>query len=118
MRAFVLFGIRQIVFSVGGGFSQGKVAVLSNAVVGALKNDASAGKKYLIAGQNTTIYDFFKAYKEASGARTLLMPIPVGTGLFADCSLATREIGFANRPFVEGWREVIATDAQVKQLSS
>jgi nucleoside-diphosphate-sugar epimerase len=91
---------------------------VANAVVGALGNDASAGKRYLIAGQNTTIYDFFKAYKEASGARTILMPIPIGTGLFADCSLASHEIGFANRPFVEGWREVIERDAQTKLLSA
>lgn len=91
---------------------------VSNAVVGALKNDASAGKRYLVAGQNTTVYDFFKAYKEASGARTLLMPLPIGTGLIANCELAAQEIGFSNRPFVEGWREVIDSDKQMKALSA
>jgi nucleoside-diphosphate-sugar epimerase len=83
---------------------------VAGAVVGALANDASAGHAYLTAGRNETVYDFARAWKEASGSRTVLVPIPTGTGLYVDCSRAEREIGFVNRTYVDGLREVLAAD--------
>jgi nucleoside-diphosphate-sugar epimerase len=80
------------------------------AVVGALANDASAGHAYLTAGRSDTLYDFAMAWKEASGSRTVLVPIPTGTGFYVDCSKAEREIGFVNRAYVDGLREVLAAD--------
>lgn len=91
---------------------------IANAVVGALSNDGSKGKAYLTAGANTSIYDFAKAWKEAARSRTLLIPIPIGTGVHVDCSKAEREIGFSNTPFVQGLRETFEADVQFKRLSA
>lgn len=83
---------------------------IANAVVGALANDASGDQAYLTAGQNTTVYDFVKAWRAAAGKRNLVWPLPVGTGMYVDCSKAEREIGFKNRPFEDGLRETFAAD--------
>jgi len=91
---------------------------IANSVVGALQNDASAGKAYITAGANTSIYDFAKAWREAAGARNWLVPIPMGTGVRVDCSKAEREIGFKNTPFVQGLRETFEADARYKQLGA
>lgn len=87
-------------------------ADVANAVAGALANPASGGKAYITAGANTTVYDFLKAWREAAGQRNWLVPLPFGTGLFADCSAAERDLGFRNRPFVEGLRETFAEEAR------
>lgn len=91
---------------------------VANAVVGALANDASGGKAYLTAGANTSLYDFAKAWKEAAGLRTWLIPIPLNTGVHVDCSKAEREIGFKNTPFVQGLRETFEADLQYKRLAA
>ncbi|HLK37414.1 MAG TPA: NAD-dependent epimerase/dehydratase family protein [Polyangiaceae bacterium] len=79
-------------------------------VVGALRNDASAGQAYLVAGRDETVYDFARAWLEAADRRAVLVPIPVGTGIHSDSSRAAREIGFANRSYVDGLRETFAAD--------
>lgn len=84
---------------------------VANAAVGALRNDSSAGKAYLTAGRQDTVYDFMRAYREASGKRTWVIPVPVPTGVRVDCSLAERELGFANRAYVDGFAECIEADA-------
>jgi nucleoside-diphosphate-sugar epimerase len=87
-------------------------ADVANAVVGALANPASGDKAYITAGANTTVFDFCKAWREAANQRNWLIPLPFGTGLFADCSAAARDLGFHNRPFVEGLRETFAEEAR------
>jgi nucleoside-diphosphate-sugar epimerase len=83
---------------------------VADAVVGALRNDTSAGQAYLVAGRDETVYDFVRAWLEAAGKSSLLVPIPTGTGVFSDSSKAMREIGFHNKPYVEGLRETFAED--------
>jgi dihydroflavonol-4-reductase len=87
---------------------------VANAVVGALQNDASAGSAYITAGVNTTVYDFALAWREAANKRNLLVPIPVGTGVFVDNSRAEREIGFTNTPLVEGLRTTFADEERYR----
>ena len=87
---------------------------VANAVVGALRNDASAGKAYLTAGRPDTIYDFLSAYKRVSGNRAWLMRIPIPTGMRIDCSLAERDLGFSNVPYDEGLAACFATEAAVR----
>jgi nucleoside-diphosphate-sugar epimerase len=88
---------------------------IANAVVGALKNDASAGQRYITAGANATLFDLINAYKIASGKSNLVWPLPLGgLGMYVDCSRAEREIGFAPRPFVDGMRETIADDRKYR----
>lgn len=83
---------------------------VANAVVAALRNDASADQAYLTAGLNNTVYGFLNAWKEAAGKRNFLIPIPTGTGVFADCSKAERELGFRNIDPVQGLRETFAEE--------
>jgi nucleoside-diphosphate-sugar epimerase len=78
---------------------------VANAVVGALRNDASAGKAYLIAGRDDTVESFLRAWKSVTQSKGAILPIPLGRGFRIDTSLAEREIGFKNRPYEEGLRE-------------
>lgn len=87
---------------------------VADAVVGALRNDDSAGKPYLIAGRPDTIHDFVRAWKEASGSRTLVLPLPVPTGVQIDCSAAERDLGFNNLSYTEGLRRVAAEESQAQ----
>jgi nucleoside-diphosphate-sugar epimerase len=87
---------------------------VANCVAGALGNDASAGKAYLTAGRNATLYDLAKAWREASGKRNWIVPIPTGLGMYVDCSRAEQEIGFTQRPFVETLRETLEADARYR----
>jgi nucleoside-diphosphate-sugar epimerase len=84
------------------------------AVAGALENDASSGKAYLTAGKNATVYELAQAYLTAAGRRALVLPLPMGTGLYVDCSRAERELGFVHRPLVDGMRETLEADARYR----
>lgn len=88
---------------------------VANAVVGALRNDSSAGRAYLIAGRSDTVYDFFRAYKQASGSRSWLFPVPLPTGVRIDCGAAERDIGFSNRAYLDGLRDTLADEARAEQ---
>jgi dihydroflavonol-4-reductase len=85
---------------------------IAEAVVGALRNDASAGKAYLTAGRSDTVYDFVRAWKEAAGKKNWVLPIPVPTGVRIDCSAAEREIGFKNVSYVDGLRATFEEEAR------
>lgn len=83
---------------------------VAEAVVGALRNDASIGQAYNVGGENIQVAEFMKALREVvpSAPRVLALPLPVGVKI--DNSKAARDIGFRNRPFVEALREVVAED--------
>lgn len=85
---------------------------IAGAVVGALRNDASAGSAYLTAGRSDTLYDFFKAFKQASGRRNWVVPVPLPTGVRIDCQRAEQELGFSNRSYVDGIAECLESDAR------
>lgn len=87
-------------------------ADVANAAVGALRNDASAGKAYLTAGRSDTLYDFFKAFKQASGRRTWILRLPAPAGIHVDCGQAERDLGFHNRSYVDGIAECLESDAR------
>jgi nucleoside-diphosphate-sugar epimerase len=90
---------------------------IANAVVGALRNDASGDQVYLTAGHSATFYDFASAWRAAAGKRNLVVPLPLGTGMYVDCSKAEREIGFRNTPFEEGLRATFEADAQYRLMA-
>ncbi|MEZ5510497.1 MAG: NAD(P)-dependent oxidoreductase [Gammaproteobacteria bacterium] len=83
---------------------------VAEAVVGALRNDASIGQAYNVGGENIQVAEFMKALREVvpSAPRVMALPLPVGVKI--DNSKAARDIGFRNRPFVEALREVVAED--------
>jgi dihydroflavonol-4-reductase len=80
---------------------------VASAVVGALHNDASVDKAYLVAGRDGTVEDFFRAWKSVTGARTSFFPLPLGRGLRVDTSLAQRDIGFDNVPYELGIQKML-----------
>jgi len=88
------------------------------AVVGALKNDDSAGKAYLIAGRDDTVENFFRAWKAATGARASLFALPLGEGLRVDTSLAQRDIGFNNVPYETGLQKMLEDERRFAAASS
>ena len=91
---------------------------VANAVAGALRNDASAGKAYLIAGRDDTVESFLEAWKAASGSRAALLPIPLGEGFRVDTSLAARDLGFENRSYEAGLRETFEDDVRFRAASA
>ena len=91
---------------------------IAAAVVGALRNDATAGRAYLTAGRSDTLYDFFKGYKAASGKRTWVIPIPLPTGVVIDCSRAEHDLGFSNRSYADGIREALDADRNYRAMKS
>jgi len=91
---------------------------VANAALGALRNDASAGKGYLIAGRPDTLYDFFKAFKQATRSFGLLVPLPLPTGMRIDCSGAVRDLGFHNKEYVDGIKECLESDASYAAMKA
>jgi nucleoside-diphosphate-sugar epimerase len=87
---------------------------VAQAVVGALKNDASAGKAYLIAGRSDSVYDFVKGWQQAAGKRNLVFPVPLPIGMRIDCSAAERELGFRNVSYADGLRASFADEARYR----
>ncbi|HET6332540.1 MAG TPA: NAD-dependent epimerase/dehydratase family protein [Polyangiales bacterium] len=84
---------------------------VANAVVGALRNDASADKAYLIAGRDESVESFMRAWKTVTNARGALLPLPLGQGFRVDTSLAEREIEFSNRSYEAGLKETFEAEA-------
>ena len=83
---------------------------VAQAVVASLKNDASGGRAYNTGNTNNSLYDFARVWKRVSGHGPLLIPLPMPVGLVIDSSRAERELGFCNRPFVEGLREIMTQE--------
>jgi nucleoside-diphosphate-sugar epimerase len=83
---------------------------VADAMVGALRNDASRDHAYLIAGRSDTLFDFVAACKQAEQKKTWLVPIPIGGGFRIDTSRAEREIGFKNRSYLDGLRDTFEAD--------
>ena len=91
---------------------------IADAVVGALRNDASAGKAYLTAGRDEPVGSFLRAWKNVTQNRSLLFPVPLGAGFRVDTSLAEREIAFKNRSYEAGLKEVFEAEAAYRVAAS
>ncbi len=87
---------------------------VADAVVGALRNDASAGKAYLTAGRTDTVYDFIVAWKEAARKKNWILRLPLPTGVRVDCSAAERDLGFKNVAYVDGLRMTFEEEARLR----
>lgn len=74
----------------------------------------AAGRAYNVAGDpDQTFWDLYEAWREAGGhVPRLVVPVPVPLRWRWDITRAQRELGFENRPLVEGFREMIALEQQ------
>ena len=83
---------------------------VADAVVGALKNDASIGQAYNVGGDNRQFSDFVKALATVAPAAPKVLALPLPVSVKVDNSKAERDLGFHNRDFTEVLREVVAED--------
>lgn len=85
---------------------------VAEAIALCLANPVSVGKAYNVTGDDSTIWEFIEAWGQAGGAMPWLrlpLPVPIRRGF--DHSLAARDLGWRNRPLVEGLRETIAKES-------
>jgi len=77
----------------------------------ALEKPVSIGKAYNVTGDDSSIWEFVDAWGKAGGSVPWLrlpLPVPITRGF--DHSLAARELGWKNRPLVDGLRETLARE--------
>ncbi|MCB9732531.1 MAG: hypothetical protein H6745_07960 [Deltaproteobacteria bacterium] len=78
------------------------------AVVAALRNDASAGRAYTLAGEPVSLYRFMKTLRRALGHGAVVLPVPIPAWVRYDTSRARAELGFAPRDVDAGIAEAVA----------
>lgn len=88
---------------------------VAEAVAGALKNDASAGQAYNVGGAEVQFADFLKALAQVVPGAPKVLALPLPLYVRIDNRKAERELGFRNRSFVDGLREVVAEDPPRQQ---
>lgn len=79
---------------------------LSEAVVGALRNDAAIDQVYNVGGDNLPLIEFVRAWKEVAGKGPLIVPLPAPVRFLVDTTRARRDLGFKNRPFTAGFKAI------------
>lgn len=85
---------------------------VADAIALCLEHDASAGKAYNTAGDGDTSWrDMAEAWRAAGGRVSRLMcPVPAPVKIQIDNTRAYTELGWRNRPLVEGLRETFARE--------
>ncbi|HMV66039.1 MAG TPA: NAD(P)-dependent oxidoreductase, partial [Myxococcota bacterium] len=86
---------------------------LADAVCAALERPVAAGRAYNIAGEPGahTFWDLLRAWREAGGdTARIVLPIPAPMARRYVIDRARDELGFTNRPLVEGLRESLALE--------
>ncbi|HUI25192.1 MAG TPA: SDR family NAD(P)-dependent oxidoreductase [Candidatus Kryptonia bacterium] len=86
---------------------------VAEAIALALEEPIAIGKAYNVTGDEHTFWEFAEAWKEAGGAAPwVMLPVPVPFSQSFDHSRATRELGWHNRPYVEGLRETLELEGR------
>ena len=89
---------------------------VAEAIALVLEKPVSIGKAYNVTGDDHTLWEFAVAWQEAGGAAPwLMLPLPAPFSQAFDHRRATRELGWHNRPYVDGLRETLALEAQAKR---
>ncbi len=89
---------------------------VAEAIALALEKPVAVGKAYNIAGEDRTAWEFARAWSQAGGrAPWLKIPIPVPYRRSFDTSRARRELGWRARPYLDGLRETLSTDAPAEE---
>jgi dihydroflavonol-4-reductase len=84
----------------------------AEAVARCLERDAAVGRAYNVVGEDNTAWDLLRAWRAAGGrAPRLLLPVPVRMGRRFSGARAAAELGWSNRPLVDGMRETIQAEA-------
>jgi nucleoside-diphosphate-sugar epimerase len=85
---------------------------VAEAIALALEHPESAGRAYNTAGDDATAWEFSRAWQEAGGRTPrLTIPLLVPIARTFSSERARRELGWQNRPLVEGLRDTFAREA-------
>lgn len=75
----------------------------------------ASGKAYNTSGEDVSMGLFLDAWKEAGGkAPWVRIPVPLPINRYFDISRAKNDLGWKNRPFVDGLRETFVLDPKAK----
>jgi nucleoside-diphosphate-sugar epimerase len=87
---------------------------VAEAIALALERPVSIGRAYNVTGDDTTVWDFARAWREAGGpAARVMLPVPVPFARGYDISRAREDLGWRNRPFLAALRETFALERDV-----
>jgi len=86
---------------------------VAEAIALTLERPAAIGQAYNVTGDDRQLWEFFEAWKVVSGkAPRLTIPVPVPVKQSFDHSRATHDLGWRNRPYVDGLRETLALEGR------
>ena len=84
---------------------------VAEAIARALERPASVGRAYNVTGDQATMWEFARAWREAGGRGALVqLPLPVPWRRAYDITRAREDLGWRNRPLVEALRETFALE--------
>jgi nucleoside-diphosphate-sugar epimerase len=86
---------------------------LADAACRMLEREVSIGRAYNVTGEPTTdFWALFEAYRDAGGrVPPVVVPVPVPMRRTYDLRRAAEDLGWSNRPLVDGLRETLALHA-------
>jgi nucleoside-diphosphate-sugar epimerase len=87
---------------------------VAEGIAAALARDVAIGRAYNLTGDDHSVWTFSEAWK-AAGGRTawvrIPLPLPFPLSPTFDHRRATTELGWENRPFVDGLRDTFARES-------
>src|SRR5947207_883548 len=84
---------------------------VAGAIARAPGRPVSIGRAYNVTGDDATVWEFARAWREAGGRGALVqLPLPVPWRRAYDITRAREDLGWRNRSFVEALRETFALE--------
>ncbi len=84
---------------------------VAEAVALALERPIAIGRAYNVTGEDLPLWDVYRAWGMAGGRTAwLTLPVPFPVRWVYDNTRAETELGWRNRPLVDGFRETIALE--------
>lgn len=84
---------------------------VAEGIAACLERPATIGRAYNLAGEDWSLPEVLRAWEQAGG-RTARIKIPVPAPIYQRYHIARaeRELGWRNRPLVDGWRDTLARE--------
>ena len=84
---------------------------VAEAIARALERPAAVGRAYNVTGDDLTMWEFARAWREAGGPAGFVLPLPFPFARRYDHTRARVELDWQNRPFVQALRDTFAREA-------